>query len=249
MLLKLLSVQLFLDIPAHTCRLSYPAALWLVALKMSLAEVILAIRTWAVWNRNKVVCVILTITMLGNLVVQCFFTILSTVLMPHYFQDPMYPGFRGCNSGQLGFAGADLPYSYFALILVEAIVFILMIISAIRLYRQGYTSELSEMIHRDGIFSYVILLAMTIGNIVMLLLSLRLMDNINTLMLTPLEEVLYSVLTSRIVMNIRDAGSRPMNGVETELHMSSMVFASEGAAWPHPAMELEAIICSDTVVV
>jgi hypothetical protein len=42
-------------------------------------EVILAIRTWAVWHRSKVVCVILTVTMLGNLVVQCVFTSFSTL--------------------------------------------------------------------------------------------------------------------------------------------------------------------------
>jgi len=228
---------------------------------MSIAEVILAIRTWAVWHRNKVVCAILTFAMLANLITQCVFTIYSTINMSYYFQDPMYPGFRGCNFGELGlkFGGAYLPDSYISLTGVETIVLILMIISAIRLYRHGYTSELSQMIHRDGIFFYVILLAITIGNIVISFFHQRLNGTVNTAMLTPLEEVLYSVLTCRIVMNIRDAGSRSTsNGAQTELHTTyQMEFAHpgskhtwrEGAAWPQPAMELQATTYTGTTLV
>jgi len=64
---------------------------------MSLAEVILAIRTWAVWQRSKVVFAILAFVLFGNLVVQCVFTGLLTRYMSGDILFPMYPGFRGCH--------------------------------------------------------------------------------------------------------------------------------------------------------
>jgi len=83
-------------------------------------------------------------------------------------------------------------------------------------------------------------------------MSPRLTGKVNTAMLTPLEEVLYSVLTTRIVINIRVSGSHS-NGVQTELHMTPMVFANPGekhtqesAAWPQPAIEFQTTIYSDT---
>jgi hypothetical protein len=77
-----------------------------------------------------------------------------------------------------------------------------------------------------------------------------------------LEEVLYSVLTTRIVINIRIAGSYS-NGVKTELHtIPTMVFANPGAdkdtqesdsasnTGPQSAIELQqTAIYSDTSVV
>jgi hypothetical protein len=44
-------------------------------------QVILAIRTWAVWQRSKVVFAILAFVLFGNLVVQCVFTGLLTRYM------------------------------------------------------------------------------------------------------------------------------------------------------------------------
>jgi len=166
----LLYIQLFLNVPAHICRFAYPTALWVVALKMSFAEIILAIRTWAVWHRNKVICVILAITMVGNLVVQCAFMSISTVFIADIFQEPMYPGFRGCNFGQFGlkYGGEYLPFSYMGLAGVEAIVLILMIISAYMSYRLGSTSKLLEIIHRDGKHRFAILFRFLVGELLSL---------------------------------------------------------------------------------
>jgi len=100
---------------------------------MSLAEVILAIRTWAVWKRSKVVFAILAFILVGNLVVQCVFTSLLTRNMSDSILDPMYPGFRGCNVGNVSVSGMSLPYSYLGLTCVEAIILTLMIISAFKL--------------------------------------------------------------------------------------------------------------------
>jgi len=65
-------------------------------------------------------------------------------------------------------------------------------------------------------------------------------------MLTPLEGVLYSVLTTRIMLNIRQAGAHP-NGEQTELHVSPMVFADPDGHHDKRTLELTASIDSDII--
>jgi len=89
--------------------------------------------------------------------------------------------------------------------------------------------ELSRIIHRDGILFYVVLLGITAANVGFGSSGIGSIENSNiasnvefstasttTVLLTPLEGVLYSVLTSRIVFNIRDRDNQ--SGLHTELH-------------------------------
>jgi len=225
----LLHNQLFPNVSANSCKLAYTAAVWLVTLKVSLAEVILALRTWAVWRQNKVVGVVLAVLMVANMAVQCYFAYQSGLFLGGWFLDPMYPGFRGCYAGLLSVGRADLPDNYVALTILEGIVLVLMLISAFRLYRAGAMGELSRITHRDGILFYVILLGITAANVGIGYTRSGIAFNASkgsflqfsltgatTILLTPLEGVLYSVLTTRIVLNIRDWDNQ--SGLNTELH-------------------------------
>jgi len=46
-----------------------------------------------------------------------------------------------------------------------SIILTLMIISAFKLYRVGFSGGLSEIIHRDGILFYIILIGITTANV------------------------------------------------------------------------------------
>jgi len=161
----LLHNQLFPNVSANSCKLAYTAAVWLVPLKVSFAEVILALRTWAVWHQNKVVGVVLVVLMLVNMAVQCYFAYLIGLSRGGWFLDPMYPGFRGCLARLPPVGGAVVPANYIELTILEGIVLVLMMISAFRSYRAGAMGEFSKIIHRDGILFYVLLLAITAANI------------------------------------------------------------------------------------
>lgn len=174
-------------------------------LKIFLAEVILAIRTWAIWHGNKTVGFGLAAITLGNLIAQCIFTADNT---------------RTTMSN-----GGFLPRNYAALTAVEAIVLSLMVISALKSYRMGGVGELSHIVHRDGILFYVVLLGLSAANVALPMASTMNMNDAMTL-LTPLEEVLYSVLTCRIILNIRDQSDRSIrNELHTAYIETSMVFA------------------------
>jgi len=96
---------------------------------------------------------------------------------------------------------------------VEAVVLMLMSISAVRIYRQGTAGELAHVIHRDGILFYIYLLVVDVTNLAFTVAMP--LEWVTTL--TGLEIVLYSVLTCRIILNIRGVAH---HSIYPELHTS-----------------------------
>ncbi|KIK64125.1 hypothetical protein GYMLUDRAFT_432977 [Collybiopsis luxurians FD-317 M1] len=79
--------------------------------------------------------------------------------------------------------------------------FILLVLSAISGYKDRKHSQLYNPVYRDGIFQYILMLAIISINIVVVeVISADL-----NFLLMPLIRVLHSITTSRIVLNIRDA--------------------------------------------
>jgi len=197
--------QLVPDLSANRCQKTFTVSAYLLVCQISIAEAVLAIRTWAIWNRNKIIGIALAARIPSMLVVELVFV--NRFLHSLQHADPPYPGFRGCFNTR---AQRSLWQNYTMLTVAEAALLILMIISAFRSYRRGNNNELSYIIHRDGILSYVFLFCITVVNLVItIVLPIDMM-----ILLTPLEDVLYSVLTTRIVLNIRLFGSRGLQPAE-----------------------------------
>jgi len=114
---------------------------------------------------------------------------------------------------------------------LRSVVLALMAISALQSYTLGKTSLLWHVIHRDGILFYVYLFCLTIANIV-----LPQIFPIKILTLASYLQTMYSVLTTRVILNIRDASIH--QGICAELHtadsyaLSSLCFQSH----EHPAL-------------
>lgn len=200
--------QLFLDVEAERCRITWPLVAWLIIFKNVFAETILCVRTWAVWNRGNVVGMMLVTTMVAYLGLQCFLD--RQFIQSLRISPALYSGFRGCF---LTAASRGLWEQFASLFVVETILLTLMVISAFRLYRTGRDTELSFIIHRDAIMFYVYLLWLSGSTLVMALVaSLDLIA-----LLVPLQVVLHTVFTTRIILNIRSAPDRG-RGLDTELH-------------------------------
>jgi len=198
--------QTFLNVSAETCKRTSRAEIWLVVLQIVLAEGVLSIRTWAVWRKNKAIGVILVALAGGHLLSQCI--LVSRFANRIEFSPPPYSGFRGCLPMK---APVALWANYAVMIAVETTVLALMVISAFQSYRIGNESEIWRIIHRDGIIFYIYLLCFTIANLAAIVtLPLDTMD-----LLSPLQVILYAVLTSRIVLGIREVSGR---GSQIELH-------------------------------
>jgi hypothetical protein len=209
-------IPLSLEIPIRyvigtsmkSCAWQIPMATWILVIGVLLAEFVLVIRTWAVWHRDRKIGIGLVILVIGMIcagaIVEAKYSE-SVIMLP-----PPYPEFQGCNS-----TGDNnvLKIDFIILACADSVVCFLMALSAFKTYKTGSSSELSAVIHRDGILFYIYLLAFTIMNIIIMSFLPTDMRQI----ITPVCCSMYSVLTSRIVLNIRGVARRS-SGVPTELH-------------------------------
>jgi len=198
----------FLGRSLEACRTTSPVHIRLLVLGIILSEVILAIRTWAVWHRNRYVGIGLGGLTIANVVVQC--VMLEKYIPSFEYAPPPFPGWRGCFV-----TGADgvMWVNFTAMAVVEAAILILMAISAYWSYKWGNSDELSHIVYRDGIQLYIYLLLISVGNVAIM----KALPFEDTVTLSFIQEIMYPVLTTRIVLNIRDAaGTR--RGFQTELH-------------------------------
>jgi len=205
--LILLHNQLFPDVSVEMCKTMYPMGAYMVLVVIFLAQVMIAIRTWAVWRRSRILGVGLGALLLGILIFSCIRT--SKFFTTVEYAPPLYPGYRGCFITKA--SGEILWPDYVYTTVVEATVLILMAVSAFRSYRNGKSSELSHVVHRDGIMFYVFLLCITATSMTMKIVATSDMK----FMIDPLMNAMYPVLVARIVFNIRTVGS---SGQLIELH-------------------------------
>jgi len=202
--------RLLLGITPERCNWSFPLAIWLLSIGVLLAEVVLLIRTWAVWRQNRWLGIILAIFFLGFIAgVSVTSTKYSHSLK---FATPPYKGFRGCFAVA---ASNVLEVDFLMLIGMDFVLLSLMAISAFKTYRQGSRNEFMTAIHRDGILFYICLLTAAVVNVVI-------MGTLPTdleQLVTPVCCALYSVLTCRIVLNIRRVARDASDSyVSTDLH-------------------------------
>jgi len=212
--------QLGVDVPQSVCVRTYPASTWLVLFSMNIAEVILVIRTWAIWRKHKGVGSLLLLLMVVDLILQCWS--MAKFNNSLEFIPPFYPGYRGCNISKVNSA---LKWNYVFMIIIEVVVLALMGVSAFRTAQMGDNNKLMKVIHRDGIMFYVYILIVSIANA--LIIKYAAHDLLG--LLSPLQAVIYSALTSRIIFNIRETARRsPLDSVElhTQYQESQMQFAA-----------------------
>jgi len=103
----------------------------------------------------------------------------------------------------------------------DFVMFVLVAISAFQSYKSGHRSKFAAIVYRDGLLSYIILLGITAASLV---IGLVLPADSRTI-IAPQLFSLYAMLTTRIVLNIRETSNL---GLQTELHTAyeeSLVFA------------------------
>jgi len=201
--------QLLLNVTPQQCEWTFPTLMWIMTLSMNFAVVVLAIRTWAVFRRDRVVGAVLLVSMITAFVLACYYNWKFNHTLT--FADPPYnPGFRGCF---VTHASTVLRVDFIASAALEFIALCLMALSAFRAYKVGDRNQLSTVLHRDGIIYYIFLLGASIANVSVMSAAPADLE----FMMIPVCGALYTVLTSRIVLNIRNVG-RKDTLVGTQLH-------------------------------
>ncbi|ETW74786.1 hypothetical protein HETIRDRAFT_220901, partial [Heterobasidion irregulare TC 32-1] len=165
------------------------------------AEAIIMLRTWAIWDRNQFVAYILGITFVGTFIPACFFVhrfLISLQFVPMAELGTLSDG-RGCFITQ---SNHVVTGAYVCLIAFDSVVVALSLYKA---YELGYShlsrSKLLQTLYRDGTLYYIVLLACSVISIaVILAVNLEFV-----ILLVTMQRVLYAVLSSRILLHIRQA--------------------------------------------
>jgi len=210
------------------CRMMYNITGWMFLWGIGIAELILIIRTWAIWGRDKRIGLGLCAGFLSLWIVNSYF--LNKFLTSLQFEpaQAISPSLKGC----LPIAGGNVLFIDFVLLMVfETIVLGLTVVKMVHTSRRS-TSPIMRSLYRDGIFFYIYLFAISLVNVVVLLTTPREFANL----LSSLQRSLHSMLSARLLLNLREASARSAVLVdggalgETALAatgMSSMHFTNE----------------------
>lgn len=176
----------------------YDAAMWLNAISICAANGLLILKTYAMWKCNRKI-------LYGLL---AFFSILLTVAfvlevkagnLLSYGPPPSFGG-TGCYQT----TSADVLFVFFlTLVVTETVILILVVIQA-RVCSQQMTSAASGLLkslYRDSIIYIICVMLVSIANVVLMsTISARYNQLFDTF-----PAVIYSVLSSRIMFNIRQS--------------------------------------------
>ncbi|KAF9650130.1 hypothetical protein BDM02DRAFT_1515285 [Thelephora ganbajun] len=188
------------DPTPDSCRRTLRAVCWTSVVGMDLAEIVLAVRTYAVWNEDKRVgvglAILLTLCQIPNgIIAEKFIGGIG------FIQNP-YPGiYRGC----VAISATKIVFANWVVFTVlEGVVLILMVISALRTYRKHKSNFLS-VIYMDGIRFYLYMFCVTVVNILIILILPIDFIGVGS----SIEIVLHSNLACRLVVGLREASRSP----------------------------------------
>ncbi|TFK32625.1 hypothetical protein BDQ12DRAFT_479687 [Crucibulum laeve] len=204
--------QLGHDLSGPACHRIYQASGWMYIVGFATSELILTLRAWAVWNRDRRLSITLPMLYVGIWGSDC--VIMAKFLASMKFGAPPHVDFLGCFVTK----GSSILYLCWVVLMVyEAIILILMIIPGIAAYRLGGDSALYKTVYRDGVLYYLCLFVLSLTNVIVI----QILPSAYINLFSSFERVIHSIVTSRVILHIRDHASgatRWSDGV-TDLHV------------------------------
>ncbi|EJC98747.1 uncharacterized protein FOMMEDRAFT_161580 [Fomitiporia mediterranea MF3/22] len=204
------------------CSLAYKSAGWLINIGIIIAELILVLRTWAIWEKNRKVTITLgiwaSLSLIADVVVMCLF-------MRSIEFSSLPAGLSGClvTSGNTLIVGV-----WIILMVYEAGIIALMVLKVVQMFREFVDKELrnqalykavfrngmSDITHISfslpdiegtGAIFYVYIFTMSVANVIVIS---RLSRDLST-MLASLERITHAILTQRLLLSLRKAVTEP----------------------------------------
>ncbi|KDR78705.1 hypothetical protein GALMADRAFT_244210 [Galerina marginata CBS 339.88] len=179
------------------CAFAFKLNAWLFVFGLGIGEIIMTIRTWAVWGKSRFMKFALPIFYVCTW--SAGFAIIGIFLQSLKFDpNPLTP-YLGC----LATYTSSIIFSSWVLLLVyDAVMFILMLIPAFKAFRAGGTSRLMTVVLRDGVLYYLYLFIISLINILITLtFPVALL-----LVISLMSRVLHAILACRVVLEIHSLG-------------------------------------------
>jgi len=198
---------------AETCRSLYLTAVIVEVLGISFAEAILILRTWALWDHSRPIIISLS----AGLTVAIA---LSGVLLALFLSSITFIVEEDICILTEASRAAAVAGVFVTVMLFETMVLILTAIKAWHHLRQP-RSDLATVIYRDGLCFFLFINLFSIANVLVLINS----DHISPDLMLTLQRVMHSILSGRLLINLRQQVASPVTASEGKLE-NQVVFAS-----------------------
>ncbi|TFK62653.1 hypothetical protein BDN72DRAFT_848440 [Pluteus cervinus] len=185
----------------QTCEILFRFSAWSFLVGMTFSEGILMLRTLALWGNSRKFRIALILFSLCCMIP--VYLILGLYYRTLTFYSIPSPGMHCFATGQ-----SRLVYLFWVFLTVyDTGIIILTAIPGFRAYRSQAIrhSTLTQVLYRDGILHYAYMLALSALNIVLIL---NLPADYAIVFLSSMERVTYSVLTSHVVLHLREQAYR-----------------------------------------
>ncbi|KAJ3572590.1 hypothetical protein NP233_g2982 [Leucocoprinus birnbaumii] len=184
-------------LPVSVCKTTYQYAAFMFVFGMAFAELILTLRTWAVWEKDRRLTYALPALFAAVWI--SGFTIIGFYLRStHHMASPV-PQLFGCIVQD---ANQILASCYILLMGYDACILALMVVRGIAAFRSGGDSQFMRVVYSDGIIYYIYLFTLSFVNTIIILKLPG--DYVNLMVMV--ERVIHSVLACRVVLHIRQQG-------------------------------------------
>jgi len=186
---------------------------------VGIAEIILAMRTWVIWSRDRRVALGLGLLLVLLWIPVFFF--LNEALSSLVFTVPPKLNTPGCFLA----SQKNILYVVFILIMIfETVILTLTLIKGLEHFKKA-SSPLVTVLYRDGMLNYVYLFILSIINLAVITSA----PHGYTTLLTAMQRVVHSILSGRILLHLRQAASTKVITSRMD-HMSGGISAVS-AGW------------------
>ncbi|TFK26566.1 hypothetical protein FA15DRAFT_667262 [Coprinopsis marcescibilis] len=183
----------FGHVPHTVCYRLVSGTIWLIAMASFFAQMIIILRTFALWQNNPVVVKSLSLFLTVSIILTF---VLTGKQLGHMNFAPTPKFLPGC----IAIEDSDLSlYVYVVLFVMEAIIVGLTVIKAIQHLRASRTSWLSQL-YKNGIFYCLCVLALSTGNIIVPLVPTIPYAYKQTMRMP--QHVLHSIFCNRVILQI-----------------------------------------------
>ncbi|KAL4256585.1 hypothetical protein AB1N83_010358 [Pleurotus pulmonarius] len=196
------------------CRALYSASGYAWVLSTWVAEVILTIRVWALWHRRMWLAVYSAFAAVANATI-ALVDVVKAVESVTYVSDSgsiesaSYPRCLTVNEG-----GRSTYVAYIVLVLHGAFVFLLMVTVWYKSFHHSvHFSAMMYTFYTDGVVYFAAILAISIANMIFNLTQPP--EYMNFLL--PTQAAMHSVLSTRMLLNLRRSAQSDLRGVNSIL--------------------------------
>jgi len=211
-------------ISQETCVLTYKFVSWMIAISICLTETILTIRTWALWESNRIMGILLGIYFaitwvpIFMLLQQRSLNIVETTSIPSIVLH------SGCLS-----MGPSHPLfvSWTLLAGFQFVTLMLISVKGYKSFRHNRASGLCRIVYVNGILYYIYIFALSLINLtVTLTLSTGLTE-----LLSFVQHTIQTILTCRMLLDLRQYAKHTMRGDGFTEYTSGFAMPVDGSVF------------------